>query len=328
MIFNKIESIGEEKLAKIKAASAYSLPINPSERGMTPEQIKARFYKPILDQGLSALSELERVIGEINAAIAVLETLLGGGSVGKGEEKKALEDLIQLSAQGASLKEYTEAIGRRVASLSASVEEANGLLAEANRLAALSDERCEDAENHANGASAAKGEALDAAAKAEAARDRILGLAVEVVGVPYGNTPSAEKVDVGGTLKIVFRLPTGAPFKVARVFSSVAEMEGGYATDGVPIGEFVLIDTGNVEDEENARLYVKDEAVYRYFTDLSGSPGIRGEDGCTPVRGVDYFTPEDMAYFDARIDERLGEVGAALDELHAYAQTLVGGDTV
>ena len=328
MIFNKIEPIGQEKLAKIKAASAYSLPINPSERGMTPEQIRARFYRPILDQGLSVLSELERVIGEANAAIAVLEMLLAGESVGEGEGMKALEDLIRLSAQGASLKEYAEAIGERVASLGASVEGANGLLTEANRLAVLSDKRCEDAEDHAKGAVAAESAALDAAAEATAARDRILGLAVEAVGVPYGDGPSAEKVDVGGAMKIVFRLPTGAPFKVAKIFSSVAEMEAGHATDGVVAGELVLIDTGNVEDEENARLYVKDEAIYRYFTDLSGAAGIRGEDGRAPVRGVDYFTPEDMAYFDAHIDERLGEVGTALDELHAYAQTLMGGDAV
>ena len=59
-----------------------------------------------------------------------------------------------------------------------------------------------------------------------------------------------------------------------------------------------------------------------------GEIGPTGEKGDPPLRGVDYFTPEDMAYFDARIDERLGEVGAALDELHAYAQTLVGGDAV
>ena len=59
----------------------------------------------------------------------------------------------------------------------------------------------------------------------------------------------------------------------------------------------------------------------------NGTPGARGESGYTPIRGVDYFTPEDIAYFDGRIDERLGAIGGALDELHAYAQGLViGGD--
>ena len=57
----------------------------------------------------------------------------------------------------------------------------------------------------------------------------------------------------------------------------------------------------------------------------TGSTGEKGAAGITPVRGVDYFTPEDYAYFDAHIDERLGEVGDALDALHAHAQALVAG---
>ena len=327
-LFKEIEGVSEETRAKIKNLSAFSLPTNPSERGFTPEQIKQRFYMPIVGQAVSVLTELDRMIGDVNAVIDVLGLLLAGESVGEGEEAKALEDLIRLSAQGASLKEYAEAIERRMDLLGASVEEANGLLAEANRLATLSDERCEKAKEYAMRASAAESTALDASAGATAARDRILGLSVEAVGVPYGDAPSAKKIDVGGAMKIVFCLPTGAPFKVARIFSSVAEMEASHTTDGVAVGEFVLIDTGDVEDEENARLYAKDEAGYRYITDLSGSPGIRGEDGRTPVRGVDYFTPEEKAAFVKELEDVcLGDIGAALDELNAYAQSLIEEDS-
>ncbi|MBO5305818.1 MAG: hypothetical protein J6B12_03540 [Clostridia bacterium] len=56
-----------------------------------------------------------------------------------------------------------------------------------------------------------------------------------------------------------------------------------------------------------------------------GTNGVDGTDGYTPVRGVDFMTEADFAYFDAHIDERLGEVGTALDELHAYAQALAAG---
>ena len=112
---------------------------------------------------------------------------------------------------------------------------------------------------------------------------------------------------------------------MAAVFSSVAEMEGGHEVDGVAVGEFVAINTGSVEDEENARLYIKGASEYLFVTDLSGASGIKGEDGYTPLRGVDYFTPEDISYFDGRIDERLGAVGDALDELHAYAMGLAAG---
>lgn len=73
----------------------------------------------------------------------------------------------------------------------------------------------------------------------------------------------------------------GKPFMVSKVYSSVAAMNSGYKTDGLPVGAFVVIDTGNVEDEENARLYIKGEAAYEFITDLSGAEGIQGPPGAS-----------------------------------------------
>ena len=75
---------------------------------------------------------------------------------------------------------------------------------------------------------------------------------------------------------------TGEGFSISKTYTSVAEMHAGYAIDGVPLNAFVLIDTGNVEDEDNAKLYVKLERGYSYLTDLSGAQGIKGEKGDTP----------------------------------------------
>lgn len=75
--------------------------------------------------------------------------------------------------------------------------------------------------------------------------------------------------------------PKGDPFTISKVYDSVAAMNAGYATDGVPIGGFVLIDTGNVADEDNAKLYVKGDTSYMYLTDLSGAQGMKGEKGDT-----------------------------------------------
>jgi hypothetical protein len=91
----------------------------------------------------------------------------------------------------------------------------------------------------------------------------------------------------------------GEGFKISKTFSSVSQMLLGHATDGVPVGGFVLIAT-DVENADNAKLYVKTESTYTYLTDLSGSQGIKGEsgkDGHTPVLGVDYFTEADKANF-------------------------------
>lgn len=98
----------------------------------------------------------------------------------------------------------------------------------------------------------------------------------------------------------------GDPFFISKVYSSVAEMDAGYDTDGVPVGGFVVIDTGNVEDADNAKLFIKGNTVYRYLTDLSGAQGMRGPQGVQgiqgpegpqgpkPVKGVDYYTDSDI----------------------------------
>lgn len=72
---------------------------------------------------------------------------------------------------------------------------------------------------------------------------------------------------------------TGTGFSISKTYSSVAAMNAGYATDGVPIGGFVLINTDDVDDPDNAKLYVKGETQYDYLTDLSGAQGIQGRPG-------------------------------------------------
>lgn len=71
----------------------------------------------------------------------------------------------------------------------------------------------------------------------------------------------------------------GEAFKISKTYKSVSAMNAGFATDNVPLNGLVLIDTGNVQDKDNAKLYVKEEGGYSYLTDLSGSQGIQGEKG-------------------------------------------------
>lgn len=81
-----------------------------------------------------------------------------------------------------------------------------------------------------------------------------------------------------------FSSPKGEPgtgFSISKTYTSIAEMDAGYETDNVPLYGFVLIETGNVEDEDNAKLFVKGETAYEYLTDLSSSQGIKGEKGDT-----------------------------------------------
>jgi hypothetical protein len=73
--------------------------------------------------------------------------------------------------------------------------------------------------------------------------------------------------------------PVGQGFSISRTYSSVSLMHESFSTDGVPFNGFVLIETGNIDDVDNAKLYVKLESGYSYLTDLSGAQGIKGEKG-------------------------------------------------
>ncbi|NDG32822.1 hypothetical protein EB118_22475, partial [bacterium] len=70
----------------------------------------------------------------------------------------------------------------------------------------------------------------------------------------------------------------GQGFKITRLFNSFTDLIADNGTRMTP-GEFALIDTGNVNDDDNAKLYVWNGTTYTYITDLSGATGIQGTDG-------------------------------------------------
>jgi len=78
----------------------------------------------------------------------------------------------------------------------------------------------------------------------------------------------------------------GEPFSISKTYVSVSAMNSGYASDGVGIGKFVLIDTGNINDADNAKLYYKGATSYTFLTDLSGATGIQGSQGVQGIQGV------------------------------------------
>ena len=68
----------------------------------------------------------------------------------------------------------------------------------------------------------------------------------------------------------------GDPFTVKKTYPSVAAMEADFSGTDTVEGDFVMI-TSNVEDEDNAKLYVKGATAWTYVTDLSGSQGMKGD---------------------------------------------------
>src|SRR5699024_6441581 len=74
-------------------------------------------------------------------------------------------------------------------------------------------------------------------------------------------------------------------FSISKVYASVEEMNSGYASDGLEQGDFVII-TSDVENEDNAKLYVKGPSQYDFVTDMSGATGIQGEQGIQGIQGI------------------------------------------
>jgi hypothetical protein len=103
----------------------------------------------------------------------------------------------------------------------------------------------------------------------------------------------------------------GAPFQVSKVYSSIEEMELGFEDGDVAVGEYVLISTVDVNDPDNAKVFVRTETHYNFLTDLSGKEGIQGPqgpqgpEGPAPTRGVDYWTPDDIATIKEYVEQAI-----------------------
>ena len=67
----KIPKVSAESKDKIKRKSAWSLPNNPTEAGYKAQNIRDAFYKPIVDMSNSVLTEIDRVIDELNEALDI-----------------------------------------------------------------------------------------------------------------------------------------------------------------------------------------------------------------------------------------------------------------
>lgn len=104
----------------------------------------------------------------------------------------------------------------------------------------------------------------------------------KVVTLPPESEARVENVGTDNDPVLDIYIPEGVGFRVSKTYSSIEAMHEGYATDGVPLYGFAIIETGNVNDEDNAKLYCKGQERYEYLTDLSGAQGFKGETGATP----------------------------------------------
>ena len=82
----------------------------------------------------------------------------------------------------------------------------------------------------------------------------------------------------------------GEPFAIAKTYDTISEMNAGFASDGVGIGEYVAI-VSNTEDVDNSKIFIKSASGYVFLMDLSGAQGIPGPQGPMGPQGEKGDTP-------------------------------------
>lgn len=68
----------------------------------------------------------------------------------------------------------------------------------------------------------------------------------------------------------------GDAFTYKKEYPSIEAMEADWGTADVKLGEYVLINTNNVEDPDDAKVYLKTRNGWKFIVDLSGMQGIQG----------------------------------------------------
>lgn len=137
--------------------------------------------------------------------------------------------------------------------------------------------------------------ALDAANKANEAADKANQAVEEIEGVvddAIAATDKAEEI-ASNPPKIVDNdwwfydydtkqyvntgiAAIGDAFTYKKEYPSVEAMEADWGTADVKLGEYVLINTNNVEDPDDAKVYLKTQNGWKFIVDLSGMQGIQG----------------------------------------------------
>lgn len=137
--------------------------------------------------------------------------------------------------------------------------------------------------------------ALDAANKANEAADKANQAVEEIEGIvddAIAATDKAEEI-ASNPPKIVdndwwiYNYDTkqyvntgisaiGDAFTYKKEYPSVEAMEADWGTADVKLGEYVLINTNDVEDPDDAKVYLKTQEGWKFIVDLSGMQGIQG----------------------------------------------------
>lgn len=225
------------------------------------------------------------VVGQLSVVIKIGTTTVGACTgnvyrtttetiVDPGHVVPSIEDLL---AKIADCEAATAAANQAATNANAKATQANAAAENANEKATLANTAAGTANTAAENATAKAEEADEAATKID-------DMTVAVNQGDYSLPPRAELTLVDGHYVITFynvkglKGDTGDAFHVVKTYASVAEMNADYAGTDTAVGDYVMITT-NVEDPDNAKVYIKGSQAWQFVVDMSGATGLKGDTG-------------------------------------------------
>jgi hypothetical protein len=115
---SEIKKVSSEVKNAIERKSVQTLPNRPSEMGFSASEIKRRFFEPILASTESVITEIDRVIGDVNSVVKEIEGLVDSTVT---EVKEELESTI--TSNHIELIEYVDEVSEKLNDLVLTVDE-------------------------------------------------------------------------------------------------------------------------------------------------------------------------------------------------------------
>lgn len=265
-------------VADMRGPSAYALAVENGYKGTEVEWL-ASLSKASEDAASVALAAA-KTAEQTNASVSAVESLRAEAERLRVEAEtfRTEAERVRAIAEAARLKEEEKRISgetdREIAETSR--KEAETARAEAERLRAEAEaQRAKDSAAAIENAGAATASANTSAAAAQETADHPTYIGADHYVYKWNKeTKAYDKTDI---------FVKGDAFSIKKVYTSVSEMEADTENAEIKEGDFVLINTGDVENPDNARLYIRSSAGFDFLVDMSGAIGFTGK---TPQLGI------------------------------------------
>ena len=269
-----------------------------------PEDVVALFQKPATDAAAEVREQMNEVTQNVNKAIGdirQLETTVEGQE----EARESFYSQAQTQEQNRQTKEAErQKAAEEQAAAAEEQAEAAAAHAKAEKARVLADsERDKTFTTRMQEITTATQNADTAAETAEESAQEADKQALAAKGAAADAQDTADHPTYIGADYYVYKWNKGAKaydktdifvkgdaFSIKKVYPSISAMNADLDNPEIKEGDFVLINTNDVENPDNAQLYIRTETGFRFLVDMSGAIGFTGK---TPQFGIGTVTKGD-----------------------------------